>query len=137
MKRKLTIQNDIEQLVYVNEFLDETGQELQLNRGCVINLNLVLEEALSNVIFYAYPGECDREIEIEIGREGEWVDLVITDSGCAFDPTARVGPDISLAPEERGIGGLGIFLILKIMDKVTYCREEGRNILSMKKRINE
>ena len=67
-------------------------------------------------------------------REGS-LDFIISDTGIPFDPTAAPEADTSLGVEDRPIGGLGIFLVRKIMDKVSYRRENGKNILSMTKFI--
>ena len=100
-----------------------------------MTLNLVLEEAFTNVVLYAYADEEEHEIRIEFRRTDQALQLIITDDGKPYDPTARQDPDITLPAEERGIGGLGIFLIRKMMDKVVYVRDNGYNILTMEKAI--
>lgn len=94
-----------------------------------------MEEAVSNIIFYAYDKDQMIEDAVLISLRFNGADLIIRveDHGKPFDPTARLDPDITLSAEERPIGGLGIFLIKNIMDEVSYSREEGRNILLMSK----
>lgn len=135
MQKKLTIKNDINQLQLVSEFLELVGEEWGLDIELIWNLNLVLEEAVSNIIFYAYPGEVDQKIDITLTIEGNVLEIVLADSGRAFDPTLKKEPDISLPPEQREIGGLGIFLVRKLMGEVTYYRTNGRNILTMRKEL--
>lgn len=135
MQKKLTIKNDINQLQLVSEFLELVGEEWELDIELIWNLNLVLEEAVSNIIFYAYPGEVDQKIDITLTIEGNVLEIVLADSGRAFDPTLKKEPDISLPPEQREIGGLGIFLVRKLMGEVTYYRTNGRNILTMRKEL--
>lgn len=135
MEKRVRLRNDIQELETMNRFLEECAVALGLPPSFMVNLCLVMEEAVSNIIFYAY--DQDQRVEdavlISLGFNG--VDLVIRveDHGKPFDPTARLDPDITLSAEERPIGGLGIFLIKKIMDEVSYSREEGRNILLMSK----
>lgn len=136
MQKTLKIKNDIRQLAAVERFLRETADFFGWGEPLVGNLNLVLEEAVSNIIFYAYEGE-NREEEIELSLSYEQPDLMVklSDGGCPFDPTARQDPDISLAAEERPVGGLGIFLIKKLMDEVNYQRVGDKNVLILKKKI--
>lgn len=99
-------------------------------------IRLVCEEAFVNVINYAYP-DSDGEIEIQYNENSEEKKFSITmlDSGVEFDPLKKEDPDITLAMEEREIGGLGIFMIKQIMDNVVYERKNGQNVLFMEKTI--
>lgn len=138
MQRTLVIKNDINELVVMNRFLDETAETFGLSDPLRMNLNLVLEEAVSNILFYAYKKEeKDKNVRISIALEGDLLTIVLTDTGPFFDPTARKDPDVSLSAEERPIGGLGIFLIKKMMDEVMYKREQGRNVFTMRKKIKK
>jgi anti-sigma regulatory factor (Ser/Thr protein kinase) len=97
-------------------------------------IQLAAEEILVNVIHYAYPGgQGDIEIMCRNTKEGEII-IQIMDWGIAFDPMAKEDPDINLPLEERQIGGLGIFLVKKLMDQVKYHRENGKNILTLIKK---
>lgn len=98
-------------------------------------IQLACEEVLVNVINYAYPGKNgDLEIAIESVEKG--LKITVADSGIPFDPLSLPMPDINAPMEERRIGGLGIYLMRKIMDEVTYRRENDRNILTMVKYKN-
>ena len=96
-----------------------------------------MEEAVSNIIFYAYKGDVEDAVDISLVREGGELIVTLIDHGIAFDPTLRKDPDITLSAEDRPIGGLGIFLIKKIMDEVSYQRVDERNVFIMKKKITE
>ena len=137
MQKVLCIKNDIHELNTLTQFLDEVGDELGLSPGFVMNLNLVLEEAVSNIIFYAYPKDAVVEDAVTLTLTCEQDELLIClkDHGIAFDPTQKEDPDLTLSAEERPIGGLGIFLIRQLMDEVTYRREGDCNLFTMKKRI--
>ncbi len=100
-----------------------------------MNINLALEEAVSNVIFYAFDDEKEHDIKIVISLENKNLSIEIIDDGKPFDPTARKQPDVSLPAEDRPIGGLGIFLIRKMMDNVTYNRHNNLNTLTLLKNI--
>lgn len=136
MQKTLCIENDIKELDRINDFLEVVDEEFLLPSAFRMKLNLVLEEAVSNIIFYAYkPGEKGCSINIVVSYDKGWLTLMLIDSGIAFDPTKRENPDITLSADERPIGGLGIFLIKQIMDEVSYRREKKQNVLIMKKKI--
>jgi anti-sigma regulatory factor (Ser/Thr protein kinase) len=101
----------------------------------VFSLNLVLEEALTNTILYGYDDENRHEIEVIFSKDGDILSVTIADDGHEYDPTLKEDPDITLAAEDRPIGGLGIFLIKKIMDTVEYRRKENKNYLILTKNI--
>ena len=101
----------------------------------VFNLNLVLEEAVVNVINYAYPKEEHQSIYLSATQHEDSIILVLTDTGVEFDPTMAPEADITLSAEERPIGGLGIFLIRQIMNEVRYDRIDGKNVLTMEKKL--
>jgi len=133
--KQLIIGNDIAELSRVVAFLDIIEEEWTLPISLMMPLNLVLEEALTNVIFYAYEKESKYEIVFDFEKRENQREIKITDSGQPFDPTQKADPDITLSIDDRPIGGLGILLIKKIMDKVTYQRKESFNILLMTKKI--
>jgi anti-sigma regulatory factor (Ser/Thr protein kinase) len=118
-------------LAHVRDFASDCGVDVNL----LIPVELSLEEVLVNVISYAYPKEVPGAIELGCSWDSqEQLTIQVTDSGAAFDPLAKPDPDTSLSLEERGIGGLGIFLTKKMMDQVSYERSQGKNILTMVKK---
>lgn len=135
MQKHFTIKNNIEQLPVLTHELEKIGQQWQLDTSVVSSLNLVLEEAISNIIFYAYDDNDEHEIVITAEKNAQAISLSITDDGKAFDPTKKEKPDVSLSAENREIGGLGIFLIGKIMDSIEYKREDEKNTLTLTKLI--
>lgn len=134
-KKQLIILNKVEELNRVVALLEQLKEEWQLPDGSIMHLNLVLEEALSNVIFYAYETESTQEIKIDFAYCDKLLEITITDTGKPFDPTQKEDPDIQLPAGERPIGGLGIFLIRHIMDQVSYERVGQENILKMTKKL--
>ena len=135
MEKKLVIKNDISEINKLAVFIEELSEELVLNPELKFNLNLVLEEAVSNVIFYAYGEEKQKEISLMAKMSENNLIFVLTDSGKEFDPTKVPDADITLSAEEREIGGLGIFLIRQIMNLVEYQRIDGKNVLTMGKHL--
>lgn len=136
MEKKLVLKNEIAEINRLAIFIEELGEELNLLPDLVFNLNLVLEEAVSNVILYAYPKEEQQEIVLTAKKSEENLIFVLTDTGKEFDPTQAPDADVTLSAEERQIGGLGIFLIRQIMNKVEYQRIEGKNVLTLGKQLN-
>ena len=132
---QLTITNDVQEIPKVSQLVEEIGEQRGLDVSLVMSLNLALEEAVTNVVVYAYPEGKEGKVDVEaILRPGS-VEFTLIDSGKAFDPTSRPDPDLSLGVEDRPIGGLGIFLVRQIMDKVEYERRDGKNYLRMTKNI--
>ena len=135
MRKEIRIKNQISELEHVAQFIEEIGEELGLSMELQMNLNLVMEEMVSNVIFYAYPQEVDAEIELVAKSDGKELTFVLTDQGREFDPTAKEDADPNVNPAEREIGGMGIFIVKNIMNQVTYQRLDGKNLLTMTKGI--
>lgn len=135
--KKLVINNRLEESARLVPFLDTVASELQMEPSIKSSLNLALEEALVNVIQYAYPPETLKRISLT----AKWtdnkkhVDFTLKDCGKAFDPLQTDLPDTDLSLEERPIGGLGILLVRDIMDTVNYQRLNGENILTMGKNL--
>lgn len=135
MEKSIILTNDISEINKLSEFVEEIGNELSLAPDVVFNLNLVLEEAVVNIINYAYPKEEHQSIYLSATLHEGSIILVLTDKGVEFDPTMAPEADITLSAEERPIGGLGIFLIRQIMNEVRYDRIDGKNVLTMEKKL--
>jgi anti-sigma regulatory factor (Ser/Thr protein kinase) len=136
MAEALHIKNDIRQLAKVDAYLLQAVQTLGLSPSALMHLKLAVEEAVVNVIQYAYPGETDKDIFIRLEHNEKTVEVVITDYGLAFNPAAMKDPDLALPLEERPIGGLGTYLVRKLMSEVSYRRTENQNILTLVKQIH-
>ena len=131
----LLISNKIEELTKLTSFIEQAGEQMNLPREWFMKLNLAIEEAISNIIFYGYDNR-KGEIAIVFSRIDDKLVITITDDGIAFDPTVAANPDVTLSVEKCRVGGLGIFLIKQIMNGIAYRRENGKNILIMTKHIN-
>lgn len=132
--RKLVLPNDIATIPQLNEFVDTVAEEVGLDMSLTMSLNLALEEAVVNVMDYAYPEGQRGDVDIEVTADQQWLTFVISDTGIAFDPTAKEDVDTTLSAEERPIGGLGIFLVRQLMDVIDYKREGNKNVLTLRKK---
>ncbi len=132
--RKLVLPNDIETIPQLNEFIDTVAEEVGFDMSLTMSLNLALEEAVVNVMDYAYPDGQKGDVDIEVTADQQWLTFVISDTGIAFDPTAKEDVDTTLSAEERPIGGLGIFLVRQLMDVIDYKREGNKNVLTLRKK---
>ncbi len=99
-------------------------------------LRLSIEEAVENVVRYAYDGGIGwLEAEIRFDQDTLVLTIELRDAGVPFNPLERDEPDVTLSAEDRNIGGLGIFICKKMMDDIKYCYEEGNNVLIMTKKV--
>ena len=135
MKKTLVLHNDIRRIPELAAFVEALAAECALEGRVKAGLHLALEEAVSNVMMYAYPAGEKGPVEISAVLEGDRLVFTLVDSGVPFDPTTRPDADITLGVEERPIGGLGIYLVRKLMDEVRYERAGGKNVLTLVKRI--
>ena len=135
----LIIDNRLAEMEKLPVFLDKLGNQLGLEKPLLLSIRLALEEAMVNVVNYAYPKGETGKINLKVKYEPQEAILrfELTDSGKPFDPTAVKDADLTQDVEDRPIGGLGIFLIKKRMDELTYKRENGMNKLMMIKKIRK
>jgi anti-sigma regulatory factor (Ser/Thr protein kinase) len=134
-EEQFIIENRIEELSALAQKIEQLGEKWDLLSPVTMKINLVLEEALSNIIYYAFEDNEIHKIEILLKNQDNMLTIEIIDDGIPFDPLSHEQPDITLQAEERPVGGLGIFLISKIMDTVQYSRINNFNILTLKKNI--
>ncbi|MBQ7739894.1 MAG: ATP-binding protein [Eubacterium sp.] len=132
--KKIKVDATLENLDTVIDFVDGYLEENECSMKNQAKIDLSLEEIYVNIANYAYGDEIGKA-EIEVSREGDDVIIVVKDSGTPYNPLEKTDPDISLSAEERQIGGLGIFLVKKNMDFVSYAYEDSKNIFTMKKSI--
>lgn len=135
MEREIKISNDLNEITVLASFIEELGEELSLPFETTMNINLALEEAVVNIIMYAYPVQEQHTILLRVTYTEKQLVFLLTDKGTSFDPTQADEVDVTLSLEERPIGGLGIFLIRSIMNEISYQRIDNENHLIMKKDI--
>ena len=137
LQKSLTLSNDIQEVPRLAAFVDEVCEALNFDMSQTMNINLAIEEAVVNVINYAYPPGTKGDIGIEAVANDERLKFIITDSGKPFDPTTRAEVDTSLPAEKRDIGGLGIHLVRRLMDTINYERLNGQNVLTLRKKLKQ
>jgi serine/threonine-protein kinase RsbW len=130
----LKLKNDLAEITRLAEELEAFCDANEIAPGVVMALNLSLEEAVTNVINYGFDGG-DHTIDVELVAADGAVTATINDDGKEYNPLLREDPDVHASLDERGIGGLGVLLVKKLMDDVAYERRDGRNILTMRKRV--
>lgn len=136
MKKQIILGNRISELPALTAFIESCGEEWQLRPEVVFNLQLALEECVTNVIMYAYPPEEQHTLQVTAELQKPELIFTIEDSGVPFDPTQVAEADTSLSAEERPIGGLGIYLVRQLMDAIEYRRDGDRNLLTLRKQVN-
>jgi anti-sigma regulatory factor (Ser/Thr protein kinase) len=137
----LTVPANIEHLEEVLSFAENAMQSAQADKKTQFTINTAIEEIFVNIASYAYPSNdlftrpCDGEVTISISDDSGRLIIEFVDSGTPYDPLAKADPDITLSADEREIGGLGIFMMKKLMDDVRYRYEDGKNILTIYKDV--
>ena len=132
--QSLTVAATVDNLDRVTAFVDAFLEEQDCPMKTQMQIDLCVEEIFVNIAHYAYPDK-DGEAQVLISETDGIVELTFIDSGIPYDPLKKEDPDITLSSQERQIGGLGVFLVKKNMDTVTYRYENSQNILTMTKAI--
>ena len=132
----IVLPNDTMQLRKLAAFVREACEALGFDEHLTKKMNLAIEEAVTNVMLYAYPPDVKGEVSVLAIADDLQLEFTITDSGTPFDPTAMPDADVTLPLEQRRKGGLGIFLIRKVMDSVGYARINNQNVLTLIKRLD-
>lgn len=135
--KHFVIDNQVGELTLLAEKIKELAEKWELSQALAMNINLVIEEALTNIIFYAFADNNKHEIKVSVTLNNNMLTIEITDDGIPFNPLLQQQPDITLPAEERPVGGLGIFLISQMMDTMHYARQKDQNILTLNKSISD
>ncbi|MCY3748371.1 MAG: ATP-binding protein [Chloroflexi bacterium] len=131
LSRIVTIETRLEELNRLTEAVENLGEEDNWSPALVGKVNLVLEELAINTINHGHDGGLHK-ISFTFSSTEDSLTIEMVDDGKPFDPlTDAPVPDVNAPMEERPIGGLGVFLVRKLMDELTYRREEGRNHLTL------
>ena len=137
IKRRLVLPNDVQEVLKLAGFIDEFCETCGIDMSTTMSLNLAIEEAVVNVMDYAYPNGEKGDVYIEAECDNDVMTFIIRDNGIPFDPTKASEVDTTLSAEERPIGGLGIHLVRTIMDTEEYNYTDGQNVLTLKKKLNK
>ena len=135
--KELTIAATVENIETVTAFVDEQLEALDCPMKAQMQIDIAIDELFGNIAHYAYNPEVgSATVRVEVIEEPLAVIITFIDKGVPYDPLAKADPDITLSAEEREIGGLGIFMVKKSMDEITYEYKDGQNILKIKKNLN-
>lgn len=134
MKAKLKLPAEREKLEEALCFVVENLERDECGMKAQMQIEVAVEELFVNIASYAYPPGSG-SVTIEYSCENGVAEITLTDSGTPYDPLAKEDPDITLSVQERPIGGLGILMVKKTMDDMSYRSENGCNILTIKKQI--
>ena len=134
--KEIRVPAQIEYLDEVNDFIMAELEPQDCDPKTQMQISLAVEEIFVNIASYAYhPGTGEATVRCGIVEEPLQIELVFLDSGKPYDPLQREDPDVTLSAEERKIGGLGVFLVKKLMDDVRYEYRDGCNILTIRKTL--
>lgn len=134
--KELSISATVENIETVTQFVDEQLEAFDCPMKAETQINIAIDELFSNIANYAYnPDVGPATVRVEVTDAPLAVVITFIDHGVPYDPLAREDPDITLAAEDRPVGGLGIYMVKKFMDEITYEYREGQNILTIKKHL--
>ncbi|HPZ42565.1 MAG TPA: SpoIIE family protein phosphatase [Bacillota bacterium] len=133
----MQLKNDLSEIESINRHIEEFGETNQLPPDVIFNLNLSLEEIFVNIVSYGYEDENEHFVKISMSLVDNELVVKVEDDGREFNPLELPEPDLEQKLEERPIGGLGIHLVRNLMDELDYKRTHNKNILTMKKKINQ
>jgi serine/threonine-protein kinase RsbW len=135
---QLTLANDLAEIPRLADAVEAFCEPHEPTMKDLMAIQLALEELITNVINYGYPDGQPHTFTVELSSPAPaCIRAVITDDALAYDPLARPEVDTTLPLEERKIGGLGVHLVKKLMDVSHYERRDGKNILTIERRLNQ
>lgn len=134
--KELTVEATVESIPVITEFVDEQLEQFDCPMKAQAQINIAIDELFSNIVHYAYnPGTGPATVRVEVVEEPLSVIITFIDQGVPYNPLAKADPDVTLSAEEREIGGLGIYIVKKNMNEITYEYKDGKNILKIRKEI--
>ena len=132
--KELTIAATVVNIGTVTDFVNEHLESYDCPMKAQMQIDIAIDELFGNIAHYAYnPETGDATVRVEVVEDPLSVIITFIDNGMPYDPLAQSDPDITLSAEEREIGGLGIYMVKKTMDDITYEYKDGQNILKIKK----
>lgn len=134
--KELTISATVENIEIVTNFVNEQLKALDCPMKTQMQIDIAIDELFGNIAHYAYnPDVGEATVRVEVAEDPMSVIITFIDGGVPYDPLAAADPDVTLSADERAIGGLGIFMVKKSMDEIAYRYENGKNILSIRKKL--
>lgn len=134
--KELTVEAKRENLLLVQALIDEELEAADCPMATQIAIDVAVEELFVNIASYAYGEKTGpATVQVSVHEDPKSVEITLIDSGKQYDPLAKPDPDVTLAAKDRTKGGLGIFMVKNSMDDMKYEYKDGKNILTLKKRI--
>lgn len=134
--KELTVDATVESIPVITEFVDEQLAKYNCPVKAQAQIDIAIDELFSNIVHYAYhPGTGPATVRVEVVEKPLSVVITFIDQGVPYDPLAKADPNVNLSAEEREAGGLGIYIVKKNMNEITYEYKDGRNILRIRKEI--
>ena len=134
--KELTIAATVENIGTVTDFVNEQLEAIDCPMKAQMQIDIAIDELFGNIAHYAYNTEVgEAVVRVEVLEDPLAVVITFIDKGVPYDPLAKDDPDVTLGVEERAIGGLGIYMVKKSMDDITYEYKDGQNILAIKKKL--
>lgn len=134
--KELTVEATVESIAVITEFVDEQLAQYDCPMKAQAQIDIAIDELFSNIVHYAYhPGTGPATVRVEVLQEPLAVVITFIDQGVPYDPLAKEDPDVTLSAQDRQIGGLGIYIVKKNMNEITYEYKDGKNILKIRKEI--
>lgn len=132
----IRLANQLSEMEALVAVLDFFAEHAEVPPRAAFNMNLAVDEFVSNCIKYGYRDGRAGEIEVRLRRENDELELVVSDDGDVFDPFTAPPPDLESPVEERSIGGLGIHLVRRFADGVSYERAGERNVVTIRLKLS-
>ena len=137
MRMNIVLANDIKEVPRLTAFVEEACEAVGLQPDETALVKVAIEEAVVNVMNYAYPPGTRGNVAIEAASNDVRLKFTVIDSGKPFDPTVQRGVDTTLPAKERHIGGLGIHIMRQNMDSINYERVDNHNVLTLRKKLKK
>ena len=134
--KEITLKATIENIAQATAFIDEALEAVACSMKAQMQIDVAMDELFGNIARYAYArGEGDATVQFDFQEETRMVSITLIDKGVPFNPLSAAEPDTTSAAQDRPIGGLGIFLVRKTMDAMAYQYQDGKNMLTIRKKV--
>lgn len=131
--KEIVVDSKFENVRTLTDFVESSLKPLNPSPKAIMQIGVAIDELFSNVVRYS--GSSNMKLILNVNEDVLTAKLTFIDEGVEYDPLKKTDPDVSLSAEDREIGGLGIFLVKKIMDGVEYKRDGEKNVLTVVKKL--
>jgi serine/threonine-protein kinase RsbW len=126
---------DVREIEHLNKLIRQFGELHEIPSRALYSVNLALDELVTNVVLYGFDDPAGRKVKISLTTKPGLLEAAVEDDGKFFNPLDATPPDLNATLAQRDLGGLGIHLVRSLMDHVSYVHENGKNVLTIQKRI--